>query len=109
VEQAKATQRALDESGARAVEASRAVEAVADPAARTRARAMLKTATGNEGKLTRPERDAVAGSRTREGLPYFERAEGGKARLTEAGRAELAREHPEIGRTASRVQWCTER
>jgi hypothetical protein len=98
VERVKETQQALDDAGSRAVETSRAAEAVEVPAARTRAKGMAKAATGNEAKLTPEERKAVAGSKTREGLPYFETTEQGKTRLTEGGRAELAKDHPEIGR-----------
>ena len=94
----KETRGALDDAGSRAMAASRAAESLADPAAQTRAKGMMKAATGNEAKLTPAERKAVAGSKTREGLPYFEKAENGKTRMTEAGRAEFVKEHPEAGR-----------
>lgn len=59
---------------------------------------LAKVGFGRADLLTGSERSAIAGRKTREGLPYFETTKDGSEILTDAGRAKVQEQFPILGR-----------
>jgi hypothetical protein len=93
---ARAAERAAETAGAvsghvmRTVEATQAAKAL-PPAARTRSTGLIKAANGRGDLLTRQERGAIAGLKTKQGAAYFQ-VRDGRTGFTPEGIAELRAE-----------------